>query len=347
MKSRKNEKSIARCAIGSMGIVAGVAAVVLCACSGYPKSENDWGNAEEEYEDEIKLYIEERYGLADNPVYGIRVSNTVRKDGSRKTTYDEEFIEGSNGGAVFYKVVHPSENEDGLVCIYLADDENGSIFLNAEYVYDYRVAGSGGYTVSLCNPEIKSRCYAVINDNWLVWAEMSEEEDLTASAGKDITQYKEEVYGYRLTGSSMEESYRITREIRQGDTGELRAYTIRNQSELVVYASGYTSYTAEGAQYVSTQQEFCDRANELLKESGVENIALDKTSWNNRWFGIETDESQLGKEIVKVDFAYSNIMTNENNDEIIDIEIETNRKKTEAEERGRQEEINDSPVVYG
>lgn len=150
--------------------------------------------------------------------------------------------------------------------------------------------------------------------------------------------YIEEISVYKMTGSSLDELYTIKRKL-ESDTNELKNFEIKSDSEWIIYAAGYSNYTAEGAEFVSTQQEFCNRANELLKSSSMDCIILNKTSWNNRWFGASIDESGINDDMVKVDFSSLESTVDENGDEVTDIVIKINGEKQQPKEGEELEEI--------
>ena len=313
----------------------------LCSCGGDKKS-NGKGNISFE-DDKATAYIEEHFGIADNPVYGVHTSHTVFETGSKKTTYDSKFKEGSKGGAVFYKTVKTEKYPDGLVCVYLADDENGGIALNATHIYDYKSDTSGGsHTFTISMPDVKNRSYAIIQDNYLVTVELTEDENV--SEPEELI-YEETITAYDLN-DGLNQEFEIVRKIEPRDTKEMKNYQMKQGDSWWIYALGYGRYTAEGATFISTEQEFCDKANELLRGIAVENITLSKTSWNNRWFGTSIDESTLHKNMVKVDFTTSEPITLENGDVATEITIDVNGEKRELAEGQQLEEIIDEPVIY-
>lgn len=295
---------------------------------------------------DLREYIEQTYGFADNPIYGTHVTHTEIGHGSTSITYDEKFKEGSQGGAVFYKEVSPDENIKGLVCTYLSEEENNRIFFKAAYHYTNE-QGSNAYIITLETPTMQptptkgNRFYAIIGNDFFASVHLFEQEDIS---NENESVYTENITVYRLTGTGMEELYTISRTVESNEK-ELKNFVIQSDSERIIYAAGYSSYTADGAEFVSTQQEFCDRANNLLKNSALDYITLNKTSWNNRWYGINVDESDIDKDMVKVDFSFSEATIAENGDEIRDITIKINDEQAETE-NVQLEEIEDLPVTY-
>lgn len=75
------------------------------------------------------------------------------------------------------------------------------------------------------------------------------------------------------------------------------------------------------------QEEFCRKANAILQNCSVDCIKLNKTSWNNRWFGTDIDENGINDTMVKVDYIYSEPVQLENGDAVTDIVIKINDEK--------------------
>lgn len=314
---------------------------LLCACIDKNTTINENGqndNVNVELKEE-KKYIEQMYGIADNPVYGKRIIHTETE--TKQATYTEKINEDSKGGSVFYQMVEPEKDVDGLVCVYLTDKDNNGIVLKSTYIYNIAFPSSGSYTTTLTTSTAKNRCYAIVKNNYFVSVELSEQKDDL----DDELMFHEKISVYKLFESNMEEMYTISRRIKSS-INEIKQFEIQSDSEWIVYASGYENYTAEGAELVSTQEEFCNKANNLLESSLLNCITFNKTSWSNRWFGMEIDESGINKDMVKVDFSYSEPEIEKNGDEAIDIIIKINDEKQQLIEDKKLEEIEDYPVTY-
>ena len=330
-----------------MAILMLILSFSTCSCSGKKADEAEQDNPVSMESQDVQKYVEEHYGIADNPVYGSRIAHTETEMGTTTTTYNEKIKEDSKGGSVFCKTVTPKGQTDGVVCVYLADEEGRGIYLKTDYIYSKNDFSSSVQTITLTTTSEKNRCYnivdyAIVSNDYLACVELSEQKDITDD---DLKVYCEEISVYKLTGSGLDELHRIRRELESG-TNKLKTFDLKTDSERVVYAAGYRNYTAEGAEFVSTQQEFCDRANELLKSCSLDYITLNKTSWNNRWFGMNINESKINDSMVKVDFASAESIVDENGDEITDIVIEINAEKQKLEKGEKLEEIEDYPVTY-
>lgn len=157
-----------------------------------------------------------------------------------------------------------------MVCVYLSDNEGNGITLDAQYIYDYKDQMSASHMVVLATPEGNDRCYVIIGPDYLAGVNLSEhEEDLD-----NELIYDEEISVYKLLEDSLEEMYRISRRLRS--TSDTKDFQIQSDSEKIIYATGSADYTAEEAEFISTQQEFCDRANNLLANSSLGCITLNK-----------------------------------------------------------------------
>lgn len=338
MKQVKKNKSINWIMMNFMLILA----FSLCSCSDKKIDEIEQDNTISVPSQDVHKYVEEYYGIADNPVYGRLITHTEIKTGTKTTTFDEKIKEDSKGGSVFYKTVTPKGKTDGLVCIYLSDNDNNRIFLKAAYIYNQDEMSSGSYTTTLSTSTTNNRCYAFVENDYFACVELSEQKNIAY----DDLMYSEKISVYKITGNGLDELYTIRREL-ESDTNEYKKFEIKSDSDWIIYAAGYTNYTTEGAEFVSTQQEFCNRANKLLKSCSMNGIILNKTSWNNRWFGTSIDESGINDSMVKVDFSSVESSADENGDEVTDIVIKINDEKQQLEEGEELEEIEDYPVTYG
>lgn len=111
-----------------------ILAFSLCSCGDKKTEEIEQDKTVSAESQDVWKYLEEYYGIADNPVYGRRIAHMEIKTGTKTTTYDEKIKEDSKGGAVFYKTVTPKGKTDGLVCVYLSDYDNNGICLKADYI---------------------------------------------------------------------------------------------------------------------------------------------------------------------------------------------------------------------
>ena len=319
MRRLKREKST----VIKVSVIVLIVAMLLCSCNRKEKEAGRKDGEKQTEDQKIAEYIEQKYGVASNPIYGRRTVHTEMQSGQKTTTFKEKIKEDSKDGSVLYKKVATEKELDGLVCVYIKEQGDNGIFLCAEYLYNRDEAVTNTYTVTLSETQENKRCYAIVEDGYLTGISITEEKDDVL----DKLRYDEKISTYKCTDNGLENLYTIERKLELGDVSELREFKIKSKSEVLVYASGYGSYTYEGAEYISTQKEFCVKANQLLKDSSIDCIKMNKTSWSNRWFGMDIDESGMGKNMVKLDYSYSEPVVDETGDEVTDITIDINKEK--------------------
>ena len=226
-----------------------LAVTPLCACDSTDTVSNEVNVADDDSAD-LREYIEQEYGFADNPVYGVYITHKENLSGSTKT-YESKFKGDSQAGAVLFREVAPDENTEGLVCIYLSEEENNGIVVKAAYHYE-NAQGTNTYITTLATPTIfttltrGNRCYAIIGNDVLASVHLLEEEDIS---NKDESVYTENIAVYRLTETGMEELYTINRTVESNEK-ELKNFVIQNESERIIYAAGFVRYTPDGGEFV-------------------------------------------------------------------------------------------------
>ncbi len=302
-------------------------------------------NLKEDLNLAVKNYVKNTFGFADNPVYGKMTIHTENTGSGQSKTYKEHFNDDSNGGAVFYKMVDTDENSNGLICAYLSEEDNHGILFKVNYDYDYTTPTKGSTSFSIIQPSLdvfQKCCYVIIKDSYLTTISLDEE----IAPTDDGNTYTETLTTYKMTGSSLDKEYSITRTLESTTSHDTKSFEIDTDSERVFYASGYNNFTVDSGEILSTQQEFCQQANALLQGSSLDCISYDKTSWNNRWFGLDIDESGIGTNMVKVDYSCSEPSIDANNDTVIDITVNTNAEKRQLAQGQILEDVDDSPVYY-
>lgn len=312
---KKIEKRYIGRRMGLAGLAA-IAAFFMCSC-GSKKTivvEKQKVKQEKTKAETKKEYLEKTYGIADSITYGKRIGHTE----ADRTVYDEKFTEDSHGGIVLYKNLTSEGETEGQVCIYLSDSEFNGIALVEQYIYNMDGSGTGTGVNPLASPKTKNNCYVRVGSNYFICVEQEEEKDVTGN----LT-YTENITAHKLARRNSKRLYTISRKLTFG-TSLLKEYKIQTESDYIIYAEGYTSYTADGAQFVSTEQEFCDKANTLISNMTGDDIRITETSWDNRWDSVTIDESQNKDDVVKVSMSSSEPYIDTNGDEIKDIVIRVN-----------------------
>lgn len=267
-------------------------------------------------EQRIVKALEEEYGWADNPVYGKYVAH-VEYGNSIVNTYKEGFQENSHGGIVFLKNLTDLGKTEGIVCVYLNDNENGEkIALKVKYT-NSDSPGGYIYTFGWDRYLLKDFCYIIIGSEYFASVEIQEK------TLADEIRYNEAISIYKLARNDTKRVCTITR-IYVPRTKSLKDYQICEDSNQIIYAEGYTSYTAPQAEFASSEQEFYDRVNTILNETSMDCIHLNPITWENRWDAVKIDQNGTENDVVKAEFSYSEPVTDENGDEVTEVTIRLN-----------------------
>jgi len=273
-------------------------------------------------EEQIRSILEAEYGWADNPVYGEHITHVEYGNGMVKKTYDEGFQENSHGGIVFLKNLTELGKTEGIVCVYLNDNENGDkIVLKVKYMDKY---SQGGYTYAFAWDRylLRDFCYIIIGSEYFASVEIQEK------TMADEIQYNETISVYKLARNDTKQVCTITRTYEPKEK-IIKNYQIRTDSSQVIYAEGYSSYTAEGAEFVSMEEEFYDRVNAILRDASMECIHLNPITWESRWDAVNIEQNETENDVVKAEFSYSEPVTNENGDEVTVVTIRMNDENRE------------------
>lgn len=325
--------------------------ILLCSCSHENTVDSDkpGGNTEKASEkDKLRSFVENKYGIADSTLYGSQVTHITSQGGGQSSSYETSLNESSNGGAVFYKTADTEEYPNTFVCAYISDEyQEGYVRLVINHYQDY-IESSGGISFPIlwdhdCS---KSRCYVAVVNDLLVCVSMEEGTPVFAEPAEE-KEYEEKITVYDMSADfdSESELFMISRKLTYRDR-ELKDYFIQEGEQRIRYTAGYDYYAATEDERVTTQQEFCDRANKLLADYSINFISLEKSSWNNKWFGMSVDESSVGTDMVKVDFTLTDADTDANGDKVQDMVIEINKEKEETAEDEFLEEVDDTPIDY-
>lgn len=98
------------------------------------------------------------------------------------------------------------------------------------------------------------------------------------------------------------------------------------------YLSRYLWFSVyEGAEFVSTEEEFYDRVNAILSDASMECIHLNPIMWESRWDAVNIEKNETENDVVKAEFSYSEPITNENGDEVTVVTIRMNDEEEQRE----------------
>lgn len=303
----------------------------------------------------IDSLIKEEYGICDSALQG-KYTSTVKREMYR-TSRESEIIQLDSkckSGAVFYKIVN---DKNDIVCVYL-DDKNDYVNLKLDYLElnkEGKIASK--HTIEIGAIQMKSRSYCLINSKYVTTVELSEvtmgffdgylyrardidENDRTVSSAEHY--YEEKITSYKLN-PNFEKVLEVGRKITP-IADETKTCEITYKDQHFKYISGM-NYISDEDGLLSTEKEFCDKANELLDKLGIKELKLTRTSWKNRWYRLEVDEGAIPDKMVKVDFTCSSGIQDGNYSVNSDVVITQNAEKEKHGEL--EEEEPDVPVTYG
>lgn len=305
--------------------------------------------------DEVYTYLENTYGFSDEIVYA-EYTASISKDGNKKVNKSNgHFKEDSKGGVIYYKNIEKDDLEQ-LICIYLDEATYNNISVNCTISEKKQEGNTKSKTLNLAMPHLKSRCYVTVEGSYLITVELAEKNEgwvdgyyylsydwnKSSFDSSDNLEYEESIKVYDLD-DECNEVINITRTINPKQDGEIKECEISMNGENYKYISGI-SYVDNGAfNMIDTEQAFCDMANNILSENEIDWVKFNRTCWENRWYRLEIDETDIPDEISKIDF--STTFGKLKNDTVSsDIVIAMNSEK---EEKGKLiDEGVDEPIVY-
>lgn len=309
---------------------------------------------------DIQSYIENNYGIADDLIYGDYTAEMTHENGNEiNGSSTTKLKDGSKGGVIFYKDISGINSSfvNEYICIYFGNNDGDSLNLKLVDLRGEKNTFTNSHQMDVAEPHMKSRCYCMIKDNYLICATMAEKNEgwydgkLYLSYKIDDTQivtsnsnllYEENVIVYDLK-NNFDEVMSVVREIDPKHQEETKVCTFKKGEETIVYASGFSNYTYESATILTTEQEFCNKANDELKSFGIDNFAFTRTSWKNRWYRLEIDESSIPNNMVKVDFKSVNeVDSSELVSDTIEIKVNGEKEKVPVLE----DEASDEPIIY-
>lgn len=330
--------------------------LILGACAVSEDKNQKSTDNNESKEDENYSYIKNTYGFAEDLLYGEYTAIISRDGNSYSVEKTTRFKPDTKGGAVFYKSLQSDDTSKEYVCVYFEDGDatNNEISLSCKKDKISKDGNIQQHTILLATPHMKSRCYCMVKDHYLIVTELSEKNEgwydkyyylayEEAAISSSNLSYQETIKVYDLK-DELKEKMTVTREIDPGQKTETKRCEIVEGDKEIIYASGYSSFSHDSAELINTEQEFCDRANSVLSKYSVDEIKFTRTSWKNRWYRLEVDETGITKdEMVKVDFGCTPGQVN--GDMVTsDIVIKVNAEK---EQHGvLSDEGEDIPVEY-
>ena len=146
------------------------------------------------------------------------------------------------------------------------------------------------HTIEIGAIQMKSRSYCLINSKYVTTVELSEvtmgffdgylyrardidENDRTVSSAEHY--YEEKITSYKLN-PNFEKVLEVGRKITP-IADETKTCEITYKDQHFKYISGM-NYISDEDGLLSTEKEFCDKANELLDKLGIKELKLTRTS---------------------------------------------------------------------
>ncbi len=295
-------------------------------------------------------YEESEYGLADDVIYGTYTSTTERKANDKNaitTKHKIEIKKDSNKGVLFLKNVN--DDKSSTVCVRIDDVEDDDITLYCGFTSDSNTSTTWRYS---CR-EMKSRYYYSLEGTKLVVIEIKEDkqgmydgnyylkfpDDLSDEGVRHTFEEHISVFD---TSNEMKMVLEVSRTIDYNNASELKDCSLKTDDNNIAYASGYDGYENKSAKTVNTEQEFCDKVNGEFNNLNINVIKMERTSWKNRWYRLNVDESKIPNDMVKVDVEFEkgkasngtvtgDIVISKNKKKDKDIKIADEEKETEVE----------------
>lgn len=201
----------------------------------------------------------------------------------------------------------------------------------------------------------KNQCYIILKNDYLAIIDKTEKTegwydgyyhlsyDIEANGSSESFGwgYTERIVVYDIF-NDLDEILSVTREMYANPAVE--KCTLKNSDGKWTYASGYGSVSSPDSVLLSTEQEFCDKANSALFEYFGDAVNVTRTSWENRWYRLLVNQDALPKSALKIDSTASFGQQVEDDAVVSNINIHFNQKE---EDRGElPEEAPDVAVVY-
>lgn len=302
--------------------------------------------------DPTRQAVEDQFGFASEAVQGTYTSMISREQEGVTLEGTEFALDGaSTVGAVYYGTFE-DEGTERILCIYLDDDGYQGMGLYASL--------SNGSSFSeaylLAQPHANSRWYMSLDDGVLTFVERADVQegwydghyyvahdwsgDYSSST---YIHYVETIRVMDLTQGFVD-ILNISRTI-DPPASETLVCTMDDGDGTTKYASGFSSYSDSSSTLLATEQEFCDQANDALSSDGVDWVALTRTSWENRWYCLDIDESGIPDGLAKVDFTCE--VGEQTEDDAVSGAFSATLNDPTIETSGLAPEDEDDPVTYG
>lgn len=273
---------------------------------------------------------------------------------SRKTESTLEWEDGSDSKEIMRKHIDLGGGCSREIMVYLGlSSYDHSVVIVSEYIENGITTKTK--TFPAFSISTKNQCYIILENDYLAIVDKTEKTEgwydgyyhLSYDIGANGSSqafgwgYTERIIIYDIF-NDLDEILSVTREMHADPTVE--DCTLKTSDGKWTYASGYGSVSSSGSALLSTEQEFCDKANSALSEYFGDAVNVTRTSWENRWYRLLVNQDALPKSTLKIDSTASYGQRTKDDAVVSNIEICFNQKDIDHGEL--PEESPDVAVVY-
>lgn len=292
------------------------------------------------------------------PYHGTYVSKTtkVKTDSGIRRTEEStlKWEDGSDSTEIMRKRISLGDGYSCEIKVYLGSPSyTHSVVISAEYFNDdTRIMARRFPAFSIST---QNQCYIILENDYLALISKTEKTEgwydgyyhLSYDLGANgLSQaygwgYTESIVVYDIS-NDLNEILSVTREMYADPAVE--KCTLENSVGKWIYASGYSSFSSTDSVILSTEQEFCDKANGALSEYFGDAVNVTRTSWENRWYRLLVNQDDLPQDALKIDSSASFGQRAEDDTVVSNIDIYFNQKDEDHGEL--PEEAPDVAIVY-
>lgn len=259
-----------------------------------------------------------------DPIYATITSTTIFSDGRLEPHNTLQWEGGANNRQIYRKKFEIDENKEQIISVS-AEKVNESISLKISI--SYMENGFHRLTYSICASGLstRSKVRCIMHRDYVIVVEQKEE-----------TRQFNDGY-YYMSYDFITNPPSTTNHVNWNYTERISVFDIQRQDEVLNIdrriVSGYETATfssepsvhcsiwpdngdalfystasieGDNVDFVfSTEQEFREEANRLLKPYTGSSVKLEELSWDRRWDSLKVDESGIPNDMVKVDAVCS------------------------------------------
>lgn len=291
-------------------------------------------------------------------IHGTFVSKTTTKQtgsgNSRTADSSLRWDDGSDSKEVMKKRIDLEDGSSCEITVYLGSQSHKhSVVIVSEYIKDGMPIKTK--IIPVFSISAKNQCYVVAENDYLAVIGKTEKTEgwydgyyyLSYDIGANGSSqsfgwsYADSIVVYDIS-NDLSEILSVSRELY--DNPLVEKSTLQYGKEKWIYASGFGSVSSDNTTLLSTEQEFCDKANSFLYSYFDDAVYITRTSWETRWYRLIVDKNRLPQDTLKIDSSASYGQLIEGETTVSDIDILLNQRDEPHEEL--PEEAPDVAVVY-